>query len=396
VASSDHINWPNHTDWQMEKHAVYHNSSSKRPLGGSDYGPVISFWEIHDSDGIYFKGSGSVDGQGYWWWMREYAVLNYGNRPHLLRMDRVRNCRIEGIRWTNSPMYHMFLIDIDNFYIADFEIYVDVFEQKKLAQKFGFFDYNAGIPTFPLNTDGIDPSGTNVYIRNVTITNFDDAVAVKPANRGYKVATCAQFITVEDSKVVYGVGMTIGSVPPNINTACIRDVTFRNISFDTPIKAVYIKTNPGNVGDGFIENILYENLRIDTPIWWGIYIGPQQQKQPDGDGPGCMLYPLLNDCQTQPRITVRNITLRNINSINGILPPGIIRCNETNPCRDITFDNVKVTGWFTLLDYGYITENAYGTSSWSLPNPGLNNTKIDYSPALWSDILLNAHIRRDE
>ena len=72
--------------------------------------------------------------------------------------------------------------------------------------------------------------------------------------------------------------MTIGSVPPNINTACIRDVTFRNISFDTPIKAVYIKTNPGDQGDGYIENILYENLKIDTPIWWGIYIGPQQQK----------------------------------------------------------------------------------------------------------------------
>jgi polygalacturonase len=206
-----------------------------------------------------------------------------------------------------------------------------------------------------LNTDGIDPSGTNVYIRNVTITNFDDAVAVKPANRGYKVATCAQYITVEDCKVVYGVGMTIGSVPPNINTACIRDVTFRNISFDTPIKAVYVKTNPGDQGDGFIENILYENLKIDTPIWWGIYIGPQQQKQPDGDGPGCMLYPLLQNCQTQPRITVRNITLRNVDSVNGILPPGIIRCNETNPCRDITFDNVKVTGWFTLLNYGYIT-----------------------------------------
>ena len=129
-----------------------------------------------------------------------------------------------------------------------------------------------------MNTDGIDPSGTNVYIRNVTITNFDDAVAVKPANRGYKVATCAQYITVEDCKVVYGVGMTIGSVPPNINTACIRDVTFRNISFDTPIKAVYVKTNPGDQGDGYIENILYENLKIDTPIWWGIYIGPQQQK----------------------------------------------------------------------------------------------------------------------
>jgi polygalacturonase len=227
-------------------------------LRGSDYGPVISFWEIHDSDGIYFKGDGEVDGQGFDWWMREYAVLNYGNRPHLLRMDRVRNARIEGIRWINSPMYHLFLIDIDNFYIADFEIYVDVYKQKSMAKKFGHFDYKLNIPTFPLNTDGIDPSGTNIFISNVTITNFDDAVAVKPANKGYKVATCAQNITVVNSKVKFGVGMTIGSVPPNINTACVRDVTFRNINFTDAIKAVYVKTNPGDQGDGIIENILYE------------------------------------------------------------------------------------------------------------------------------------------
>ncbi len=89
--------------------------------------------------------------------------------------------------------------------------------------------------------------------------------------------------------------------------------------------------------------------------------------------------------------------MRNINSINGILPPGIIRCNETNPCRDINFENVKVTGWFTLLDYGYITENAFGTSSWSLPNPEFNKTTVEeYSPAKWTDIFLNAHIRRDD
>lgn len=188
VASSDHVNWPNHTEAQQGRSAQY---EQHRPLRGSDWGPCLSFWEIHDSEGLQFSGSGSVDGQGYWWWMRDYLVLNYGNRPHLLRMDRVRNVRIEGIYWTNSPMYHMFLMDIDNFYIANFEIYVDIFEQKKLAQKFGNFDYKLNIPTFPLNTDGIDPSGTNIVIRNVTITNFDDAVAVKPADRSGKIAHCS-------------------------------------------------------------------------------------------------------------------------------------------------------------------------------------------------------------
>jgi polygalacturonase len=36
-------------------------------------------------------------------------------------------------------------------------------------------------PTMPLNTDGIDPSGSNVTIKNIKITNWDDAIAVKPS-----------------------------------------------------------------------------------------------------------------------------------------------------------------------------------------------------------------------
>ena len=36
------------------------------------------------------------------------------------------------------------------------------------------------MPIFPLNTDGIDPAGRNIYIHNISVTNFDDVVAIKP------------------------------------------------------------------------------------------------------------------------------------------------------------------------------------------------------------------------
>jgi polygalacturonase len=154
------------------------------------------------------------------------------------------------------------------------EIFVDIFKQQDLLSQNGLFNYDLGIPTFPLNTDGIDPSGTNVTIRNVIITNWDDAVAVKPANSGNKIATCAQNILVENALVYFSVGMTIGSVPPNTNYACIKDVTFRNVTMILPIKAIYVKTNPGDGGSGIIANILYEDFDVYYPIWWGIYIGP--------------------------------------------------------------------------------------------------------------------------
>ena len=73
-----------------------------------------------------------------------------------------------------------------------------------------------------------------------------------------------------------------------------------------PLKGIYIKTNPGNEGSGQVKNIVFQNFTMDRPIWWAIYIGPQQQKQPDGGGPGCMLYPYdpHNTCETQPLIDI--------------------------------------------------------------------------------------------
>jgi len=115
---------------------------------------------------------------------------------------------------------------------------VDVIKQTELSMLYNFWDFDLNIPTFPLNTDGIDPAGSNIVIRNVKITNFDDAVAVKPANQDFQTCKCSENILVENCTVVYGVGMTIGSVPPNTSHNCVRNVTFRNISFTRPFKAI--------------------------------------------------------------------------------------------------------------------------------------------------------------
>ncbi len=86
---------------------------------------------------------------------------------------------------------------------------MNVTSQEKLLAANGLMSED-GVPIFPLNTDGIDPSGINVYIHNVRIQNFDDAVAVKPQNGGSFYSNCSQNVTVRNSFVKFGVGMTIG------------------------------------------------------------------------------------------------------------------------------------------------------------------------------------------
>ena len=149
-----------------------------------------------------------------------------------------------------------------------------------LAKLFGLQkEWDVTVPTYPLNTDGIDLYAKNVLIERVKITNHDDAVAVKPCNKADSIQ-CSENIIVRDLEVHFGVGMSIGSVSPSDSYSCVRNVHFSNITFHHPYKSIYIKTNPGTTtsmlpgSGGEITNITYTNITIHNPIWWNIYIGP--------------------------------------------------------------------------------------------------------------------------
>jgi polygalacturonase len=307
---------------------------------------------------------------------------DYNGRPHLHTLANCRNVEFTGIKWANSPQFHLKQNNCDNLWFHDMEIEVDLWGQMNLGKFFGMEGPSARVPTYPLNTDGIDPAASNVLIERVKITNHDDAVAVKPSHNTDSISKCSEHIIVRDVEVHFGVGMTIGSVPPRDSYACVRDVHFENITFYHPYKAIYVKTNPGTTtsmlpgSGGEITNITYTNIVSHNPIWWNIYIGPQQQKQPGGGGPGCMFYPWAggdDTCATQPLITVSNIQLHNVTTHGGIFPPGIIRGNSTNPMTDIVWDNVHSRGWWKLFGLGFITEFAEGTVINSKPIPAFTN-----------------------
>jgi len=325
-------------------------------------GALMRFQDCRD---FVMRGGGLIDGNGFEWWVLTITGKLKRGRPHLVVMHNMVDTLIEGLRVKNSPQFHFALSDMLNLVVRDLDIQVDISAQRTLLDKHGF--WIKGLPTFPLNTDGIDPSGENILIQNVTIENFDDAVVVKPtsANSGHGI-TCSQNILVDGARVKYGVGMSIGSVPPSDTVSCARNITFRNVVFDHPFKAIYIKTNPGDQGTGIVEHVLYENMIINHPLWWAIYIGPQQHIQPQG--PVCFFYPIDPRCPTEPRITIRDVTLRNIQVRDGLLSPGVIRCDEANPCTDIRFENVVARGGLSGLPY--ICENVTGTVTGSSPEPG--------------------------
>ena len=138
-------------------------------------------------------------------------------------------------------------------------------------------------------------------------------------------------------------------------------------------KGIYIKTNAGcdsksEETSGSIENILYENIHISKPIWWSIWIGPQQQREPHTEARECgLVYPFTKTCNIESCMTLRNITLRNIVIEDPLISPGVIFGNQSNPITGLTFDNVTVVkgnvGDIFPFGSGYQCSNTIGAAS---------------------------------
>ena len=78
----------------------------------------------------------------------------------------------------------------------------------------------------------------------LAIENYDDAVAVKPIHENqYPYSNCTENILIDNCRVKLGVGMSIGSVPPNPNVNCVRNITIRNVRFDEPFKVIFCSNN---------------------------------------------------------------------------------------------------------------------------------------------------------
>lgn len=247
---------------------------------------------------------------------------------------------VRGLLLLDSPRFTLYLKDCRDAVIHDTTIYVNSSVERI---------HGDTSVIYPLNTDGIDIAAENVTVYNVNITNYDDAIVVKPCRRTFLHCRCAGDVTAYNNTIRYSTGLAIGSVPPHRDHNCVRNVTFRDSELHYPLKAIYVKTNPGDWGTGEISHIRYENIRISHALWWTVWVGPQQQNQPgtDDQPTGCnFLFPYVPRCPTQPRVALRQITLRDVVATD-TLPlfqsPGVVLCNHSNPCTDFLFANVVNT-----------------------------------------------------
>ena len=191
-------------------------------------------WWFTNCENIKITGDGTLDGQGLKWW--RYTYTGTDNRPRFIRFETTRGIIIEGITLLDSPSWTIDIRDSADVVVHDITIFIDSSVTRVRDRD---------SVTYALNTDGIDVAVENALIYNNVITNYDDAIVAKPCKSTGTYCKCSSNILAYNNSITYSTGLTIGSVPPNENTNCVRNVTFRDSTMFRPLKAIYIKPNPG-------------------------------------------------------------------------------------------------------------------------------------------------------
>eukprot|EP01083_Nonionella_stella_P232349 819773_1 len=249
---------------------------------------------ISDQNNFVFEGPGTVNGQGLIWWQHRNDF-----RPRLMTAQSSSNVVITNIFIENCPSW---CLDMHTDYTEIFGVHIEN-PPSKLK--------NANDESH--NTDGVDVFGQPFYIHDCIFNTGDDNVAIKDAND----------TLVENCHFGSGHGASIGSLDGGWYT----NITIRNIVFDGTTQAARIKID-NDAGHGRLWNVLYSNLTmkdVSQAIILSEYYSSDNNET----------------CKFQVEdITVEGITA----SVNSSKNVGVIACQPSKPCKNITLKNIKISG----------------------------------------------------
>eukprot|EP00759_Apiculatamorpha_spiralis_P020741 PhF_6_TR26055/c2_g1_i6/m.36708 len=292
---------------------------------------VTHCWSMYGLHNVTFTSStmlgGVLDGSGEPWWGYIHYLEYANNRPRLFSCINATEIHMSNLFFQQSPLWTVWLNDI-----ADVHIH-----HCRIENRVDNADYHDFNDLGAFNTDGFDVAGRNVHIHDCYIWNQDDCIAVKQVNGKGINSHCSENMLFEN---IYasGVGLTIGSIGPSEDHTCVRNITFRNSILHNTFKGIYLKSRPES-GTGEITDVLYENITIQNSSQWAFWIGPQQAAYPEACN---LLWPYLPNvtCYVPSNMNWSNLTFRNIYIQQPQAGAGVIYGNETNPMKNIVFDNV--------------------------------------------------------
>jgi polygalacturonase len=267
-----------------------------------------------DLENISITGSGTLDGNGVFWWELVKKKKNQFPRPKLVTFEACRNIKIEGITLVNSPSWTVHPIRCKNVKLNGLTIIN---------------------PKDSPNTDGINPeSCQNVHISNCHINVGDDCIAIKSGTEEAQARIPCENIVITNCTMIHGHG---GVVIGSEMSGDIRHVTISNCVFEGTDRGIRFKSRRGRGGvveDIRVSNIIMKHVFCPFVINLYYYCGLKGKDQYVWDKNP---YPITEKTPTFRRIHFANVTAREVKAAAGFMY-GLAE----NFIEAVTFDQISI------------------------------------------------------
>ncbi|GJV45198.1 polygalacturonase-like protein [Tanacetum coccineum] len=294
------------------------------PTDSKAWGSGLDHWlEFTEVVGFTITGKGNLDGRGSAWWTQsiygssnneELVLLDNttksedlqvstsvytkipGTKPMALKIVGGSDVTVTGITIQNSPLFHLTFDNCDGVLVYDISI---------------------SSPGDSPNTDGIHlTSSKNVIIHHTTLACGDDCISIQ---------TGCKNVLIHDVNCGPGHGISIGSLGIDGKTACVSNITVKDVKIHDTMTGVRIKTWQGAAG--LVRGVLFSNVQIsevEVPIMIDQY------------------YCDHTTCKNQSSaVSIANIAYENIRGTYTIQPVHL-SCSDSKPCTDLRLTNIEL------------------------------------------------------
>jgi polygalacturonase len=213
---------------------------------GNGCNPLFNIAGNAASTGAGIMGYGVIDGRGEdkllvngavsansWWDIANQAQTNGGNQNNvvLLAASKASNFTLYKITFRNSPMFHV---------------------TWKGATGLTVWGAKIITPFSARNSDGIDPSGSNITITHSSISDGDDNVAVS-------ASSASSNITISNDNTYSGHGISVGSFTQGgLTNMLVANINQAGTAADSNGIALRLKTAVDR--GGLLQNVTYQNI----------------------------------------------------------------------------------------------------------------------------------------
>jgi polygalacturonase len=285
--------------------------------------PLIT---ISSQTNVEITGSGIIDGQATFasWWTNNPS-LTTSQRPILIAFSKCNLVLVQNITLENPPSMHMTF--------------------KNLEGNITIQGITINTTNNSPNTDGIDLIGTNVLVKDCSISDGDDCIALG------STGGTSWYTMVTNCAFGFGHGMSIGSnTSRGVSNLVVANCTFNGTQFGIRLKSDNATSSGGS--GGITQNLLYENLAM-TNITYAPILIYSYYNEVFGVGSSPSNAASQTVAAVVPTTCIwRNIVFSNITATAGLTTQaGVLWGRTEMPMTNIVFYNVNVAGFYPFDVY---------------------------------------------